>query len=214
VNGRSVVVAIRQGRGGEGIIIRDVIRDVLRAQAADRPWAEAQIRLRVACSAFIRYFGPINHTVITTVTDPETGEEREAHRRANLSHFADDPECWLVASIESYDVETGLARKGPIFSERVIAPPVAPRITSATDALAVTLNETGRVDLDYLADLWSATRTPCWPNSARPSSAIRRRRSGRPPTPTFPVQCGPGVPSPPPRPRSIRNTSGTSPRCA
>ena len=165
VNGQPVVVAIRQGKGGEGITtraakvirallpIRDAIRDVLRAQAADRPWAEAQVRLRVAYSAFIRYFGPINHTVITTVTDPETGEERETHRRPNLSHFADDPDCWLVASIESYDVETGLARKGPIFSERVIAPPVAPLITSATDALAVTLNETGRVDLDYLADL-------------------------------------------------------------
>jgi N12 class adenine-specific DNA methylase/adenine-specific DNA methylase len=165
VNGRPVVVAIRQGRGGEGITsraakvirallpIRDAIRDVLRAQAADRPWAEAQVRLRVAYSAFIRYFGPINHTVITTVTDPETGEEREVHRRPNLSHFADDPDCWLVASIESYDVETGVARKGPIFSERVIAPPVAPLITCAADALAVTLNETGRVDLDYLADL-------------------------------------------------------------
>jgi adenine-specific DNA methylase len=165
VNGRPVAVAIRQGRGGEGITtraakvirallpIRDAIRDVLRAQAADRPWAEAQVRLRVAYSAFIRYFGPINHTVISTVTDPETGEERETHRRPNLAHFADDPDCWLVASIESYDVETGLARKGPIFSERVIAPPVAPLITSATDALAVTLNETGRVDLEYLADL-------------------------------------------------------------
>ena len=165
VNGRPLVVAIRQGKSGEGITIRaakvirallpirDAIRDVLRAQAADRPWAEAQVRLRVAYSGFIRYFGPINHTVITTVTDPETGEERETHRRPNLSHFADDPDCWLVASIESYDVETGLARKGPIFSERVIAPPVAPLITSATDALAVTLNETGRVDLDYLADL-------------------------------------------------------------
>jgi N12 class adenine-specific DNA methylase len=41
------------------------------------------VRLRVAYSAFIRYFGPINHTVITTVTDPETGEERETHRRPN-----------------------------------------------------------------------------------------------------------------------------------
>ena len=165
VNGQPVVVAIREGRGGEGITtraakvirallpIRDATRDVLRAQAADRPWAEAQVRLRVAYSAFIRYFGPINHTVITTVTDPETGEERETHRRPNLSHFADDPDCWLVASIEIYDVETGLARKGPIFSEQVIAPPIAPLITSATDALAVTLNETGRVDLDYLADL-------------------------------------------------------------
>ena len=35
----------------------------------------------------------------------------------------------------------------------MIAPPVAPLITSAADALAVTLNETGRVDLDHLAEL-------------------------------------------------------------
>jgi len=35
----------------------------------------------------------------------------------------------------------------------VIAPPATPVITSAADALAVTLSETGRVDLDHLADL-------------------------------------------------------------
>jgi adenine-specific DNA methylase len=69
VNGLPVVVAVRQGKSGEGITaratkvirallpIRDAVRDVLRAQAADRPWAEAQVRLRVAYSAFIRYFG-------------------------------------------------------------------------------------------------------------------------------------------------------------
>ena len=132
----------RQGRGGDHLRksakiirsllpIRDAIRDVLRAQAANQPWAQAQVRLRVAYSAFIRYFGPINHTVDhRPVTDADTGEERETHRRPNLAPFADDPDCWLVASIEDYDLETGLARKGPIFSERVIAPPAAPLITS------------------------------------------------------------------------------------
>ena len=58
-----------------------------------------------------------------------------------------------MASIEDYDLESGLARKGPIFRERVIAPPFTPLITSAADALAVTLSEVGRVDLDHLADL-------------------------------------------------------------
>src|SRR4029077_9408156 len=70
VNGQPIVVSTRQGRSREGITtraakvirallpIRDAIRDVLRAQAADRPWAQAQVRLRVAYSAFIRYFGP------------------------------------------------------------------------------------------------------------------------------------------------------------
>ena len=158
-------VAVRHGKGGDGIParsakiirallpIRDAVRDVLRAQAADRPWAQAQLRLRLAYSAFIRHFGPINHTVVSVSTDAETGEERQRHRRPNLAPFADDPDCWLVASIEGYDLESGLARKGPIFSERVIAPPAAPLITSAADALAVSLAETGRVDLDHLAEL-------------------------------------------------------------
>jgi N12 class adenine-specific DNA methylase/predicted RNA methylase len=171
VNGSPEPVAIREGKVTEGnaprggitpkaakivralLPIRDAIRDVLRAQAADKPWRDAQVRLRVAYSGFIRYYGPINHTVVSVTTDAETGDERETHRRPNLAHFADDPDCWLVASIEDYDLESGLARKAPIFSERVIAPPATPLITSAADALAVTLSETGRVDLDHLAEL-------------------------------------------------------------
>ena len=158
-------MAIKEGKGSSGILardakiirallpIRDAVREVLRAQAADQPWAEAQIRLRIAYSSFVRGFGPINHTVVSVTTDPETGEERETHRRPNLAPFADDPDCWLVASIEDYDLESGLARMGPIFRERVIAPPSAPLIATAADALAVTLNETGRVDIDHLAEL-------------------------------------------------------------
>jgi N12 class adenine-specific DNA methylase len=163
--GEARVVPIRQGKGSGGILardakiigdllpIRDAVREVLRAQAADQTWTDAQVRLRIAYSNFTRAFGPINHTVISVTTDPETGEERETHRRPNLAPFADDPDCWLVASIEDYDLESDLARMGPIFRERVIAPPSAPLIATAADALAVTLNETGRVDIDHLAEL-------------------------------------------------------------
>ena len=165
VDGEARCVAIKSGKGSGGVLardakiirallpIRDAVREVLRAQAADQPWTEAQVRLRIAYSNFVRGFGPINHTVISVTVDPETGEERETHRRPNLAPFADDPDCWLVASIEDYDLESGLARMGPIFRERVIAPPSAPLIATAADALAVTLNETGRVDIDHLAEL-------------------------------------------------------------
>ena len=165
IDGRPEPVAIRDGKGTEGLParsakiirallpIRDAVRAVLRAQAADQPWTQHQVKLRCAYSAFIRYFGPINHTVVSVATDAETGEERESHRRPNLSPFADDPDCWLVASIESYDLESGLARMGPVFRERVIAPPAAPQITSAADALAVSLSTLGRVDPDHLAEL-------------------------------------------------------------
>jgi N12 class adenine-specific DNA methylase len=77
----------------------------------------------------VRDFGPIN-TTVSISEDEETGEVRETHRRPNLQPFLDDPDCWLVASIEDYDLETDTARPGPIFTERVIAPPAPPVITS------------------------------------------------------------------------------------
>jgi N12 class adenine-specific DNA methylase len=165
LNGAAVPVPVKDGKNRDGISskaakiirglmpIRDAIREVLRAQASGQPWQQAQVRLRCAYSAFIRYHGPINHTVVTTLSDAETGEERQVHRRPNLAPFADDPDCWLIASIEDYDLESGMARMGPIFRERVIAPPTTPLITSAADALAVTLNEVGQVDPDRLAEL-------------------------------------------------------------
>ncbi|TGV62477.1 DNA methylase, partial [Mesorhizobium sp. M00.F.Ca.ET.149.01.1.1] len=52
-----------------------------------------------------------------------------------------------------YDLETNAARPGPIFTERVIAPPSAPIITCAADALAVVLNERGHVDIEHIAEL-------------------------------------------------------------
>nr|MDA8253330.1 lactate dehydrogenase [Rhodospirillales bacterium] len=165
VDGEARAVAIKSGKGTDGILARDAriirallpirnaVREVLRAQAADQPWAEAQVRLRIAYGSFVRSFGPINRIVVSVTADRETGEERETHRRPNLAPLADDPDCWLVASIEDYDLESALARMGPIFRERVIAPPAPPLIATAADALAVTLNETGRVDVDHLAEL-------------------------------------------------------------
>jgi N12 class adenine-specific DNA methylase/adenine-specific DNA methylase len=170
VDGNPIAIAIRNRRSGDGpskkhvriikklIPIRDAVREVLKAQETDRPWRDAQVRLRIAWSSFVRDFGPINHTKVTVQEDSETGEARETHRQPNLQPFRDDPDCWLVASIEDYDLDTDTAKPGPIFSERVIAPPAPPVVTSAADALAVVLNEAGRVDLDHIAEFLQCDR--------------------------------------------------------
>jgi N12 class adenine-specific DNA methylase/adenine-specific DNA methylase len=164
IGGVSVPVAIKTGKTGGGITakaakiirglipIRDAVRAVLRAQAAGRPWKDLQVQLRCSYSNFIRYHGPINHTIVSTLTDDETGEGREQHRRPNLAHFADDTDSPLVASIEEYDVDTGIARMGPIFRERVVSPPAMPMVTNAADALAVTLNDVGFVDPERVGE--------------------------------------------------------------
>jgi len=138
--------------------VRDWVRAVLRAQEANEPWTAAQIRLRVAYNTFKRNFGPINLASVSCSTDAKTGEERETVRRPNLQPFLDDPDCWLVSSIEQYDEDSGTAKPGPIFTERVIHPPAAPLVVTAADALAVTLHEVGHVDLDRVAELLGRTR--------------------------------------------------------
>ncbi|KXG84193.1 DEAD/DEAH box helicase family protein [Agrobacterium bohemicum] len=165
LDGAAMQVTVRKGRLGDGIPekhiriisklipIRDGVRDVLKAQEAGRPWRDLQVRLRIAWSSFVRDFGPINHTTVSIQEDVETGDVKETHRQPNLAPFRDDPDCWLVASIEDYDLETDTAKPGPVFSDRVIAPPAAPTITSSADALAVVLNERGYVDLDHIAEL-------------------------------------------------------------
>ena len=170
IDGHPVPVAVRSAacKGGvfakhariiRGLIpIRDAVRSVLRAQEANEPWGQAQIRLRAAYGSFVRQFGPINQARITTRTDEETGEVSETARRPNLAPFLDDPDCWLVASIEDYDQDSDTARTGPIFTQRVIHPPVEPVITSAADALAVTLHELGHVDIDRIAELLGRAR--------------------------------------------------------
>ena len=165
LDGQPVAVKVRKGRSADGIPekhvriirklipIRDAVREVLKAQELDRTWKNAQVRLRIAWSNFVRDFGPVNFTMVSMVEDEEMGEVRETHRRPNIQPFLDDPDCWLVASIEDYDLETNTAKPGPIFTERVISPPAPPVISSAADALAVVLNERGRVDIDHIADL-------------------------------------------------------------
>ena len=134
-------------------------------------------------------------------SERETGEERETHRRPNLAPFADDPH------------RSGLARTGPIFRERVIAPPSAPLIATTADALAVTLNATGRVDVDHLAELLD--RDPATA-LAQLGEAVFRNPSTEAGRRTTPICRGPFAPSwrsPKRRPNRTCSMRATSRRC-
>ena len=104
------------------IPFRDAVREVLRSARNDEPAGD---RRRSGCASayalFVRNFGPINLTTISE-TEAAEGEMRETFRRPNLQPFLDDPDVWLVASIEDYDLESGTAKHGPIF-RRARAPP-------------------------------------------------------------------------------------------
>ncbi len=165
VDGQARLIEVKSGRGTSGIFpshaaiicdlipVKEAVRDVLRCQEADVSWHDEQRTLNQAYDAFVAKHGPINLTVITEVVDKVTGETKERFRYPNLAPFRDDPDCYLVASIEHYDQDHNVATKGPIFSQRILMPPPEVTITSGADALAVSLNELGRVDISRVAEL-------------------------------------------------------------
>lgn len=159
------LVAVKKNRGDTGIFqkhagiiralipIRDTVRTILTAQERGHETGQEQKHLNELYDQFVAKHGPINRTDITTNENPETGERSETHRYPNLAPFRDDPDCWLVASIENYNIETNEAAKGPIFTTTVIGREVEQVINSPTDALALCLHTRGRVDIPYICDL-------------------------------------------------------------
>lgn len=164
IDGRAHVVPVKQARGDAGIFqrhaklirapipIRDAVRSILSLQERFESFEE-QINLNELYDAFVETHGFINHTDVHVQVDKETGERKELHRQPNLAPFRDDPDCWLVASIEEYDLEGQTARKGLVFDKTVIAREIEPEIQCAADALARCLNEFGKVDVAYIAGL-------------------------------------------------------------
>ena len=120
------------------IRVRDAVRRCLRSQieAGDESEVEcARQQLNQTYDRFVGKHGPISE-------------------RANTSAFRGDPDLPLLLSLEHYDEETQRATKAAIFHERTIQKqrPV-PQVNTAQEALLVTLNERGCVDLDFLASL-------------------------------------------------------------
>lgn len=79
---------------------------------------------------------------------------RPINLRANQRAFDGDPDLPLLLSLEHYNDETKRATKATIFTERTIhhRQPIE-SVSSPKEALLVSLNERGRVDLDHMAAL-------------------------------------------------------------
>ncbi|MBK7998090.1 MAG: DEAD/DEAH box helicase family protein [Verrucomicrobia bacterium] len=120
------------------IQVRDAVRDCLRAQVDGSPEervVETRQQLNIAYDRFTARFGPLN-------------------LRANQRAFDGDPDLPLLLSLETYNDETKRATKATIFTERTIhhRQPVE-SVETPKEALLVSLNECGGVDLDRMAGL-------------------------------------------------------------
>ena len=119
--------------------LRDSLQILLRAEREDAPESEiAQLRatLNRQYDAYVKTHGPLSN-------------------RMNQAALHGDPDAPLVLSLErGYNEDAGTAQKAPVLLQRVIAPlQSVTHCATAPEALTVSLNETGRIDWDRMAEL-------------------------------------------------------------
>ena len=74
--------------------------------------------------------------------------------RGNKLAFSEDSSYCLLCSLEVLDEEGSLKRKADMFTKRTIRPHVAvTSVDTASEALAVSIAEKARVDMEYMAQL-------------------------------------------------------------
>ena len=132
------------------IEMRDVVSELLGKQARGDETGRTELRaaLNRSYDGFHRNYGPINKMTVTTSSRTKgDGTPVTIRKFPNFALFRDDPDAFKVAAIEIYDATSGAAAKAVIFSHDIIQPAVMPVVTSASDALALSLNERGMVDI-------------------------------------------------------------------
>lgn len=117
--------------------IRDCVRSLIDLQRDNYPDEDIQAeqkKLNTLYDDFTKKYGLINS-------------------RANASAFSDDSSYFLLAALEV--VEDGkLIRKADMFTKRTIKPHIpATHADTASEALALSIGEKAKVDIEYMQDL-------------------------------------------------------------
>ncbi len=136
--------------------LRDIVNELLALQFA-REDSEGTVPLRQALNevydGFVSRYGPINKTIITVTSRSRAdGAPVILRRKPNFQLFEDDPDAYKVAALEEYSDATGTAVKSAIFTHDIVRAPREPEISGPADALALSLDARGGVDMAFIAE--------------------------------------------------------------
>lgn len=126
---------IRQVKAVLGL--RDVAREVVSDELAGKSEAAARGReeLNKRYDAYVKVYGPI-------------------HGEKSRRLIADDPDWPNVMALEVWDSEEKTAKKADIFRKATVRPDIRPdKAETVQDALTISLNETGEIDLERMGKL-------------------------------------------------------------
>lgn len=120
------------------ITLRDCVRQLIAYQTEDYPddvITAQQRRLNSLYDSFTASYGLINS-------------------RGNSMAFSEDSSYFLLCSLEIVDEDGNLERKADLFTKRTIrSHKPAEKVDTASEALAVSIGEKARVDMEYMEKL-------------------------------------------------------------
>ena len=122
-------------------------------QAATR-YAELEAKWRAAHrdADGAAYPGPLPEDVAADLDEKAWQVSAPSRRQTHLEAVRADPGMAGVLALERYDEETGTVSKTAVFSRDVVVAPVpVSRADTPAEAVAISLGERGRVDLDRVA---------------------------------------------------------------
>lgn len=147
--------------------LRDALKQAQYDQLMDGDWEKSLKALNKTYDTFVKKFGRILEFATYEQQVKEEGKPlldeegnlvvREYIRLKNQRRFHADVESPLVHALEKI-TDDGKIIKGPVLQERVIKPPERIEPKTPFEALAVTLDEVGKLDLDLISTKLNISR--------------------------------------------------------
>lgn len=131
-----------------GVTVEERIRGLIKVREAVREVINLQL------NDYTEYDIKQSQEDLNTVYDNFVKRNGIINSRANRLAFEDDPDYPLLSSLEIINEETQEVKKSSIFTKRTIQrSKTIDHVDTAAEALAVSLNEKGMVDLGYMYQL-------------------------------------------------------------
>lgn len=151
---------------GQEAIVKDFVplRDALKQAHFDQlnngEWEKSLAELQKAYRAFVKKNGQIHkHTTYMqnvkvdelddegNPTGRKVADQEQRYRMPTLNAIRDDPDWTLVASLESFNEETGEINEGAFLTDRVLKRRAPAKVETPTDAMLQVLNDIGKIDI-------------------------------------------------------------------
>ena len=131
--------------------VRDAYKDLLSAYENDMSETDIKPLRDKLTTAYDNFYK--KHTAITG-----DGKKKMGNTKSTNNTFLEaDSDYYLVSGLERYDAKEGKFVKSALFEKDTLRKKKVTSVDTSSDALAISLNETGRIDFARMSDLTGKT---------------------------------------------------------